>query len=63
MIPFFEVWIGFLAVKTRLELIIVTHGYVSSPWKIQIPKGELGSSHQLFFENVFYLFLFKSGED
>lgn len=20
--------------KTRLELIIVTHGYVSSPWKI-----------------------------
>lgn len=31
--------------------------------KFQIPKGELGSSHQLFFEKVFYLFLFKSGED
>lgn len=32
--PFFEVWVGFLVLKARLDLIIVTHGCVSSPWEI-----------------------------
>lgn len=49
----------FLVVNARLELTIVIYGNVSGPWEIShTHRGELGSSHPLFFKKISYLFLF-----